>query len=312
MDPVVHIPVLPGEVMRYLAPAAGEIFVDGTIGLGGHAALLAGKLGPSGTLLGIDLDASALAKAGENLSSFPGCLILRHGNYRDLPIFLEEEGLPAPDGILLDLGVSSLQLDRGERGFSYWEDAPLDMRMDSTQGFTAADLVNGASREELCRIIREYGEEPWAARISKFIVEERRKNPILTTYHLVQVIKAAVPAGARRRGPHPARRTFQALRIAVNKELESLAAGLAAGIRCLAPGGRMVVISFHSLEDRLVKQTFQRMARKCTCPPGFPVCCCGGGPGVEILTNRPVTPSAGEIAANPRARSAKLRAIRKL
>lgn len=312
MDPVVHIPVLPREVMGYLAPAAGEIFVDGTIGLGGHAALLAGKLGPSGTLLGIDLDASALAKAGENLSSFPGRLILRQGNYRDLPIFLEEEGLPAPNGILLDLGVSSLQLDQRDRGFSYWEDAPLDMRMDLSQHFTAADLVNSASREELYRIIREYGEEPWAARISKFIVEERRKNPILTTYHLVRVIKAAVPAGARRRGPHPARRIFQALRIAVNKELESLATGLAAGIRCLAPGGRMVVISFHSLEDRLVKQTFQRMARKCTCPPGFPVCCCGGGPGVEILTSRPVTPSAEEIAGNPRSRSAKLRAIRKL
>ncbi len=312
MDPVVHIPVLPGEVMRYLAPAAGEIFVDGTIGLGGHALLVAGKLGPSGTLLGIDLDPSALAKAGENLSFFRGRLILRQGNYRDLPVFLEEEGLPAPDGILLDLGVSSLQLDRGDRGFSYWEDAPLDMRMNPSQNLTAADLVNSASREELSRIIREYGEEPWAARISQFIVEERKKNPILTTHHLVKVIKAAVPAGARRRGPHPARRTFQALRIAVNRELESLETGLMAGIRCLAPGGRMVVISFHSLEDRLVKQAFQKMARKCTCPPGCPVCCCGGGPGVEVLTSRPVTPSAEEKEKNPRSRSAKLRAIRKL
>ena len=184
--------------------------------------------------------------------------------------------------------------------------------MDPSQSLTAADLVNRASREEMHRLIREYGEEPWAARISQFIVNERRKNPILTTHHLVKVIKAAVPAGARRRGPHPARRTFQALRIAVNKELESLEAGLAAGIRCLAPGGRMAVISFHSLEDRLVKRTFQKMARKCTCPPGFPVCCCGGGPGIEILTSRPVTPSAEETAGNPRSRSAKLRAVRKL
>lgn len=312
MDSVVHIPVLPREVMKYLAPATGEVFVDGTIGLGGHASLLAEKLGPPGTLLGIDLDESALAKAGENLSFFPGRLILRQGNYRNLTIFLQEEKLPAPDGILLDLGVSSLQLDQGNRGFSYWEDAPLDMRMDRTLNFTAADLVNRASQGELGRIIREYGEEPWAARISQFIIAERRKNPILTTHHLVRVIKAAVPAGARRRGPHPARRTFQALRIAVNKELEALEAGLTTGIRSLSPGGRMAVISFHSLEDRLVKRAFQKMARKCTCPPGLPVCCCGGGPGVEILTKRPITPSAEEKARNPRSRSAKLRAVRKL
>lgn len=312
MNRTVHIPVLPAEVLRYLAPAAGETFVDATIGMGGHASLIAERLGPSGTLLGIDLDASALALAGENLSFFPGRLLLRQGNFEDLAVFLQKEKLPAPDGILFDLGVSSLQLDEGQRGFSYWQDASLDMRMDVSQKFSAAELVNSATQEELTRIIRDYGEEAWASRIAHFIVEERQRRPILTTGHLVEVIKAAIPAGARRRGPHPARRTFQALRIAVNRELEALTKALVAGINSLAPGGRMAVISFHSLEDRIVKKIFQEKARSCQCPPELPVCRCEGRPVIEILTPRPVTPSAEEKKANNRSRSAKLRAVRKL
>lgn len=312
MNSTVHIPVLPTEVIRYLAPAAGETFVDATIGMGGHASLIAERLGPSGTLLGIDLDESALALAGENLSFFSGRLLLRQGNYEDLAVFLQEEKLPAPDGILFDLGVSSLQLDQGGRGFSYWQDAPLDMRMNVSQKLSAAELINRASQEELTRIIREYGEESWASRIAQFIVNERQRNPILTTHHLVKIIKAAVPAGARRRGPHPARRTFQALRIAVNRELETLKNGLVAGVNSLAPGGRMAVISFHSLEDRIVKKIFREKARRCQCPPGLPVCRCDGRPKIEILTPRPVIPSPEEKKANNRSRSAKLRAVRKL
>ena len=298
--------------MKYLAPAAGEIFVDATIGMGGHASLIVEKLGPSGTLLGIDLDESALVLAEENLSFFSGRLILRQGNYEDLEVFLQEERLPAPDGMLFDLGVSSLQFDEGKRGFSYWEDAPLDMRMDTSQKLSAAELINRASREELTRIIREYGEEPWASRIVQFIVNERRRSPVLTTHQLVKIIKAAVPAGARRRGPHPARRTFQALRIAVNRELAVLKKGLVAGINSLSPGGRMVAISFHSLEDRIVKKTFKEKSRGCQCPPELPVCRCGGRPRIEILTPRPVIPSPGEKVDNHRSRSAKLRAVRKL
>lgn len=309
----IHVPVLPKEVLTYLSPQKGEVFLDGTVGMGGHSALIAERIGSEGTLIGVDQDPAALKIAGENLSFFKGKLILRLGNFRRLAEFLREEGILAVDGILFDLGVSSLQFDQGERGFSYRQDAPLDMRMDPTSGRSAAELINEAGEDELAYIIREYSEERWAARIAKFIVKERSKKPILTTGQLVEIIKAAVPAGARRTGPHPARRTFQALRIAVNQELEALEEGLSAGVDYLAKGGRMVVISFHSLEDRIVKRVFRERSRSCRCNPEDPVCRCGGDrKEVEILTLRPVTPSAEEIERNPRSRSAKLRAILKV
>ena len=216
------------------------------------------------------------------------------------------------DGILLDLGVSSLQLDTGERGFSYHQEAFLDMRMNPAQEFTAADLVNNYSLAELTRVIREYGEERWASRIARFIVEQREKTPLQTTEQLVSVIKAAIPAGARRGGPHPARRTFQAIRIAVNRELNVLEEGLVQGISSLKPNGRIVVISFHSLEDRIVKRLFKTKARSCQCPPSSPICQCGGQREIKILTSHPIIPSDEEIAKNPRSRSAKLRAAYKL
>ncbi len=307
-----HQPVLPAEVIKYLNPQPGEVILDGTIGLGGHAALIAQRLGASGVLFGIDQDENALLIARHRLAGFPGRLILRHGNFHALASFLAAESIPAVDGILLDLGVSSLQLDSGERGFSYQHDALLDMRMNPAQEFTAADLVNTYSLYDLTRVIRDYGEERWAERIARFIVEHRKKAPIRTTGELVAVIKAAIPAAARREGPHPARRTFQALRIAVNRELEVLQEGLEQGIACLKPHGRIVVISFHSLEDRIVKHTFKQKAQACRCPSNLPVCQCGGRPEIKILTPRPVIPTNEEIAENPRSRSAKLRAAYKL
>ncbi|HEY8392591.1 MAG TPA: 16S rRNA (cytosine(1402)-N(4))-methyltransferase RsmH [Capillibacterium sp.] len=312
MEEIRHLPVMPKEVLHYLNPQPGEVMVDGTIGLGGHAKLIAARLGATGVIIGIDQDPAALALARENLAFFPGKLMLFHDNYRNLGSILRQTCPGGIDGLLLDLGVSSLQLDTGERGFSYQQDAPLDMRMNPKQDFSAADLVNTYSQEELTRIIREYGEERWAGRIARFIVEARTKRPLVTTGQLVEVIKAAIPAGARRTGPHPARRTFQAIRIAVNRELEALKEGLEAGISVLQPGGRIVVISFHSLEDRIVKTVFRERAKTCHCPPGLPICQCGGEPELQILTPHPVLPTAEECRNNPRSRSAKLRAACKL
>ncbi len=239
-------------------------------------------------------------------------MILRHGNFRNLNKILKEESIPLVDGILLDIGVSSMQLDLNERGFSYHKSAPLDMRMDSSQGLTATDIINEFSLEELTRVIREYGEERWAARIAEFIVKQRAKSRITTTEQLVTIIKAAIPASARRKGPHPARRTFQAIRIAVNEELEALKEGLESGLSCLKPGGRMVIISFHSLEDRIVKRIFRARARSCRCPANIPICQCSGKPEIKILTPHPIVPSEEERAKNPRSKSAKLRAAYKL
>ncbi|NLM37021.1 MAG: 16S rRNA (cytosine(1402)-N(4))-methyltransferase RsmH [Firmicutes bacterium] len=312
MAEVWHQPVMPAEVIQYLDPQPGEVIVDGTIGLGGHSKLIATRLGATGTLIGIDQDGAALALARENLACFPGKLLLFHDNFRNLGAILRQSSPQGIDGLLLDLGVSSLQLDRGERGFSYQQKAVLDMRMNPEQTFSAADLVNTFSQAELARVIREYGEERWASRIAQFIVEAREKAPLTTTDQLVEVIKAAIPAGARRTGPHPARRTFQAIRIAVNKELEALAEGLTAGITALKPGGRIVVISFHSLEDRMVKRIFREKAKACHCPPGLPVCRCKGKPELKILTPQPVVPTAEECRENHRSRSAKLRAASKL
>ena len=312
MTEIRHQPVMPVEVIKYLNPQPGEIVIDGTLGLGGHARLITDLLGNTGVLVGIDQDETALQIAQRNLASFQGKLILHHGNFKQMASILQENSMQKVDGIFLDLGVSSIQLDLGERGFSYQQKAPLDMRMNLAQKFTAADLVNTFSLEELIRVIRDYGEERWASRIAHFIVEERKKAPIVTTEQLVSVIKAAIPAGARKGGPHPARRTFQAIRIAVNQELEGLQEGLVQGIDCLRPGGRIVVISFHSLEDRIVKKTFKEKSQACQCPTGLPICRCGGKQELKILTSRPIIPTTEEIMDNPRSRSAKLRAAYKL
>ena len=304
-----HISVLLAPTIELLAPAPGAIMVDGTVGLGGHSEAILQRIRPDGILFGIDRDRNALAMAKKRLSE--GFLPI-HGNFFDLKTLLAENGVQAVDGIVMDLGVSSYQLDEPSRGFSYMADAPLDMRMDETQPYSAKDAVNTLSEEELRRIIQEYGEERWAKRIAQFIVQKRQLMPVETTRQLVEIIKAAIPASARREGPHPAKRTFQALRIHVNGELDGLGQALEDAVHCLKPGGRLCVITFHSLEDRIVKQTFQRLQNPCTCPPHSPVCTCGKRAEVEILTRKPIVPDAQELNENPRSRSAKLRAVRRL
>ena len=307
-----HIPVLLDEVIQALRVTPGGRYIDGTVGGGGHARRILELTAPDGRLLGIDRDPRALAAAGEALGEFGARVDLRHGNFSELDRLARSAGYFPADGVLLDLGVSSPQLDEPERGFSYQQDAPLDMRMDPGSGPRARDLVNELSEAELARVIGEYGEERWASRIAAFIARRRGEAPIETTGELVEVIKAAVPAGARRSGPHPARRTFQALRIATNDELGALREGLRAAVAALAPGGRLVVISFHSLEDRIVKQSFAALARGCTCPPEAPVCTCGQRPSLRLVGRKPVQASAREAERNPRARSAKLRAAERL
>lgn len=307
---------MPEEVLRLLAVRPGGCYLDGTLGGGGHSAMIAERCLPDGgMLIGIDRDQDALRAAGERLSGpggLPEGVRLVHGNFADLETHLARLGVEKLDGFLLDLGVSSYQLDTAERGFSFQYDALLDMRMDTTRGETAADLLNTMSEDELERIIRDYGEERWARRIASFIVREREERPIERTFHLVDIIKGAVPRAKWEERIHPATRTFQALRIAVNRELESIERGLRAALDHLGPGGRGVVISFHSLEDRLVKHIFREYATGCTCPRTLPVCVCGGRPRVRILTGRPLTAQEGEVVSNVRSRSAKLRAVEKL
>jgi len=300
------------EVIRFLAPRPGCIYVDGTLGGAGHAGRILEASSPDGKLIGFDRDAEALQAARERLLSFGDRVRLVHGNFTGLAEALGGFGIKRIDGILLDLGVSSHQLDSAERGFSFQKDAPLDMRMDSSSGATAAELVNTLPAQELERIIRDFGEERWARRIAAFIVNAREETPIETTLHLVDIIKGAIPRGAWEERLHPATRTFQALRIAVNDELASLEKGLDLGMRMLNPGGRGVVISFHSLEDRIVKNSFRRLAQGCTCPKGLPYCVCGNTPLLRVLTGRPVMAGEAEVEANPRARSARLRAAEKL
>lgn len=308
-----HMSVLPDEVLRFLAPKAGGIYLDGTLGGGGHASLIAELCTPgNGTLIGIDQDQEALRAAKERLSGYDGNVVLVHGNFSALAQHLETLEITALDGFILDLGVSSHQLDSAGRGFSFQQDAPLDMRMDRSQGETAADLVNNLPEQDLERIIKDYGEERWARRVAAFIVKARSESPITSTLQLVDVIKGAIPKAKWEERLHPATRTFQALRIAVNHELESLENGLRDAIDRLAPGGRGVVISFHSLEDRIVKHIFREYATGCTCPRNIPLCVCGKQPRAKVLTGKPVMATDAEISMNPRARSAKLRAVEKL
>ena len=307
-----HISVMPEEVLQFLLPRPGGIYVDGTLGGGGHAGLILEQSGPDGQLIGFDRDPAALAAAGERLQRFGARVDLVHDNFSGLRHHLSRLGISGVDGILLDLGVSSHQLDTPERGFSFQIDAPLDMRMNPTEGESAADLVNGITEEELATIIFRFGEERWARRIAKMIVAARLEAPIMSTGQLANIISRAIPRKAQEERIHPATRTFQALRIAVNQELASLEAALTAMVDMLLPGGRVVVISFHSLEDRIVKETFRSFTGRCTCPREFPRCVCGARAQLKVLTSRPVMASAVETAANPRARSAKLRAAERL
>ena len=306
-----HLSVLPNEVIHYLALKPGGVYLDGTLGGAGHAALIL-ENAPAATLIGIDRDREALAAAGERLAVYGDRVRLLHGDFAGVADHLNSLGITGLDGFILDLGVSSHQLDTKERGFSFQQDAPLDMRMDTSSGETAADLVNRLPEQELERILLEYGEERWAKRIASFIVNERTEAPITTTFRLVDIIKGAVPKAKWDERIHPATRTFQALRIAVNSELDSLEQGMRAAIDLLKPGGRGVIISFHSLEDRIVKHIFREYAEGCTCPRQLPVCVCGKQPRVKVLTGRPVTATETETNDNPRARSAKLRAVAKL
>ena len=306
-----HVPVLFQETIDFLSIKPDGVYVDGTLGGGGHSQGICSRLGPDGILIGIDRDTDALAAAADRLKDVSCHTSFVHGNYTDIKEILKNEGISAVDGVVLDLGVSSFQLDEAERGFSYMHSAPLDMRMDRSMSFSAYDVVNGYSKDELTRIIREYGEEKWASRIASFIVRERSQTPVKTTGELVEIIKKAVPASARRQGPHPAKRTFQAIRIEVNDELGGLRTALGETPGVLAPGGRFCIITFHSLEDRMVKQQFQKAENPCICPPGLP-CVCGREPLIKRISKKPVLPSAAELAVNPRARSAKLRVVEKL
>jgi len=304
---------MPAEVLSLLSPRPGGIYVDGTLGGAGHARMILDASAPGGVLIGFDRDPEALAAARNRLAPYGDRVKFVRANYAAMAETLAALGIDAIDGFLLDLGVSSHQLDTAERGFSFQADAPLDMRMDPESGVTAADLVNGLSLDELARVIREYGEERWAKRIASFIVRAREeRGPIESTLQLVDCVKGAIPRSAWEERIHPATRTFQALRIAVNDELGSLERGLAAGIELLTAGGRGVVISFHSLEDRIVKTVFRRYAQGCTCPKMLPRCVCGNQPRVRILTGKPVMARDDEVAVNPRARSAKVRAVEKL
>jgi len=311
-----HTPVLLAEVTQHLSPQPGSIIVDCTLGGAGHAKRLVDLIAPTGILVGIDQDDAALDAAAVTLrlgqQELPVKTILLKGNFGDLDDLLVEAKIPYVDGFLFDLGVSSPQIDVAERGFSFKADAPLDMRMDpGNRSLTAAEVIATYDEADLARIIRDYGEERWASRIAGFIATARARRPIETTGELVEVIKAAIPASARRSGGHPAKKTFQALRIEVNGELEQLTRGLEAAVRWLAPDGRIAVISYHSLEDRIVKRVFTENSRGCTCPPDLPVCVCENEPVLRILTRKAIVPSVQEIEMNARARSAKLRVAQK-
>ena len=306
-----HEPVLLKETIEALDLKSGGIYVDCTLGAAGHSLGML-TTNPAIRLIGIDQDGEALDRARYRLTAYASQITLVRDNFRNLRSILQRMEVSEVAGILMDIGVSSPQLDDGERGFSYHQDARLDMRMDQDSALDAWTIVNTYDQKELTKIISDYGEERWAVRIAQFIVEERGKGPVNTTGDLVAVIKKAVPVGARAKGPHPARRTFQALRIAVNDELGALKHALEQAVDVLAPGGRLAVITFHSLEDRIVKEYFQALLGQCTCPPNLPICICKNEPIVRLVNRKPIEASQGELESNPRSRSAKLRVVEKL
>ena len=306
-----HVPVLYDEVMQALNIQPDGIYVDGTVGGGGHSSGICERLSREGTLIAVDRDNEALEAARARLAGYECNKKFIHANYSDTDVIAEAAGGKV-QGILLDLGVSSYQLDNAERGFSYMQDAPMDMRMNEDDILTAYDVVNSYSEKDLHRIIREYGEEKWASRIAQFIVRARSDKPVETTGELTEIIKAAIPARARRTGPHPAKRTFQAIRIEVNDELGHLRDAVRKLPDLLDSGGRIAIITFHSLEDRIVKTEFERRLDPCTCPKEFPVCVCGKVADVRKVTRKPLTASEEELENNPRSRSAKLRVIEKI
>lgn len=306
-----HVSVLPEETVNGLLTDANGVYVDCTLGGAGHAARVVSRLSPEGRLVGIDQDASAVAVAKERLRGASPRIDIVHDNFRHLGHILRDLGITAINGALFDLGVSSYQIDTAERGFSYMKDAPLDMRMDSRSTLSAYEVVNDWSEAELLRIFQEYGEERWSKRIARFIAAARREKPVATTGELADIIRRAVPAAVRKAGGNPSKRVFQAIRIAVNDELAILEEAFHTAVRYLKPGGRIAIITFHSLEDRIAKNTLREMARGCICPPELPVCVCHHRPELRLL-GRAIRPKAAEIAANPRAKSAKLRIAEKL
>ena len=306
-----HISVLLNECLEGLNIKENGIYVDGTLGGAGHSSEILKRLSNEGRLIGIDQDTDALKAAKERLKNYSNVTFV-HSNFSSIENVLNNLNIDGVDGILMDLGVSSYQLDEGERGFSYMKDAPLDMRMNRDNDFSAYNVINEYSEEDLYRIIRDYGEEKFARRIASFIVENRQEKNIETTLELVEIIKSAIPAKARREGPHPAKRTFQAIRIEVNSELSILNKTIEYGVGKLNKGGRMAIITFHSLEDRIVKNKFRDLAVSCRCPKEFPVCVCGEKAKVKVISRKAIEPTKEEVDINPRSRSAKLRVIEKL
>lgn len=302
-----HKSVLLDETINGLNIKPDGIYVDGTLGGGGHAYEVCTRLGTKGSIIGIDQDAAAIEAADARLNDFGEKVTIVRSNYCDMKSRLHELGIDKVDGIILDLGVSSYQLDTAERGFSYREDAPLDMRMDTRQKMTARDIVNDYSEMDLYRVIRDYGEDKFAKNIAKHIVAQRGKDPIETTGQLTEIIRGAIPMKYQKKSGHPAKRTFQAIRIELNRELEVLRDTLDDMIELLNPGGRLCIITFHSLEDRIVKSAFKKNENPCTCPPDFPVCVCGNVSKGSIVTRKPILPSKYEMEANSRSKSAKLR-----
>lgn len=306
-----HIPVLLDEVIENLDIQPSGIYVDGTLGGAGHSSAIVTRLTQGGRLIGIDQDKDAIAAASKRLEAFHEQVTIVRDNYEHIPEVLQELGIPKVNGILLDIGVSSYQLDNPERGFSYNSDEPLDMRMDQDGPMTAADIVNSWSQEELTRILRDYGEERFASGIAKRIVQEREERPFATTGDLVRVIRASIPMKMQEKYGNPCKRTFQAVRIACNRELDVLQDSIDRLIDCLEPGGRLCIITFHSLEDRIVKNAFKRNENPCTCPPEFPVCVCGKTSRGKVISRKPIVPSEEELGRNKRAASSKLRVFEK-
>jgi len=306
-----HVSVLLEECIEALNIKKQGYYVDCTMGGAGHSSHIVSNLNNDGRLIGIDQDTDALNAAKEKLKDYNNVIYV-HNNFHNIYDILEELNIEKVDGILMDLGVSSYQLDAGERGFSYMQDAPLDMRMNREKKFSAYDVINDYSEEDLYRIIKDYGEERFSKRIASFIVKRRNEKPIETTLELVDIIKAAIPAKARRDGPHPAKRTFQAIRIEVNGELEILDKAIDDSVKKLNSNGRLAIITFHSLEDRIVKNKFRDLENPCKCPKEFPICACGKKPTVKVLSRKAIAPTDEEIEVNPRSRSAKLRVLEKI